>query len=328
MASRVTLSVGSESVLINRAMLGAFTVATKASPGILRLSVNATDDDSGVQINQACAPTLFGEDVFVVIDGIENLNDDSVEQLKALLADVPENVWLFLTHPGGMKRKPLLDAVVAAGGVKVECKEMRRGRETTDFLVKEVGARKRTMTKEAINTLVEMLGQDLPALVNAIDQLCSDVVGDPINEQDIRSQIEGTAPISGFAISDSVWERKANEAIALLRHSSVETDPGRLGVTTVMALTSGLRSLILVGGAAPGTSDNDLSREAGVPPWKVKTLRHQWSRWSGDQRKLAGLIVALADADPAMKGGVTVGSSLDPEQKLFELEKLITRAGH
>jgi hypothetical protein len=38
------------------------------------------------------------------------------------------------------------------------------------------------------------------------------------------------------------------------------------------------------------------------------------------------MIVALADADPAMKGGVTVGSSLDPEQKLFELEKLITRA--
>jgi DNA polymerase-3 subunit delta len=91
-------------------------------------------------------------------------------------------------------------------------------------------------------------------------------------------------------------------------------------------LTSGLRSLIVVGGSAPGASENDIAREAGVPPWKVKALRHQWSRWSGDQRKLASMIVALADADPAMKGGVTVGSSLDPEQKLFELEKLITRA--
>jgi hypothetical protein len=55
-------------------------------------------------------------------------------------------------------------------------------------------------------------------------------------------------------------------------------------------------------------------------------LRNQWSRWSGDQRRLASMIVALSQADPAMKGGVAIGSALDPEQKLFELEKLITRA--
>jgi hypothetical protein len=74
-----------------------------------------------------------------------------------------------------------------------------------------------------------------------------------------------------------------------------------------------------------GASENDVAREAGVPPGKVKTLRKQWSRWSGDQRKLAALVVALADADPAMKGGIAIGSALDPEQKLFELEKLVTR---
>ena len=38
------------------------------------------------------------------------------------------------------------------------------------------------------------------------------------------------------------------------------------------------------------------------------------------------MIVALSQADPEMKGGVAIGSALDPEQKLFELEKLITRA--
>lgn len=320
------MCVGAESILIDRATRGALTAATKESPGVTRVVVNAADDNAGAEILQACAPTLFGEDVFVVIEGIDNLNDDAVDQLKTLIADLPDNVWLLLTHPGGMKRKPLIDAAVAAGGEKIECKELRRGRDTTDFLIKEVTRRKRKMTPAALNALMESVGQDLPALVNAIDQLCADVVEDPIDEHHIRLQIDGTAPISGFAISDSVWERKGREAITLLRQSSLETDPGRLGVTTVTALTSGLRSLIVVGGSAPGASENDIAREAGVPPWKVKTLRHQWSRWSGDQRKLASMIVALADADPAMKGGVTVGSSLDPEQKLFELEKLITRA--
>ena len=53
------------------------------------------------------------------------------------------------------------------------------------------------------------------------------------------------------------------------------------------------------------------------------TPRRQWSRWSGDQRKLAASVVALADADGAMKGGVREGSSLDAEQKLLALEILV-----
>jgi DNA polymerase-3 subunit delta len=241
------------------------------------------------------------------------------------LADLPENVWLLLTHPGGVKRKPLIDAAVKAGGEKIECKELKRGQDTTSFLTKEVTRRKRKMTSAALNLLVESFGQDLPALTNAIGQLCSDVEVDPIDEVHIRAYFEGTAPISGYAISDALWDKKTAEAIKLLRQSTLESDPGRVGVTTVTALASGLRSMILVGGSAPGASDNDVAREAGLPPWKVKTLRRQWSRWSGDQRKLASLVVALADADPAMKGGITIGSALDPEQKLFELEKLVTR---
>ena len=325
-ANRLTVCVGSEAVLIDRAVTATFTAAKKESPGITRVVVNASDEDAATSINQACAPTLFGEDIFVMIEGIDNLNDDGVDELKNVITELPDNIWLVLTHPGGMKRKPLIDSVIKAGGEKVECKELKRGRDTNDFLIKEVTRRKRKMTPGALNLLIESIGNDLPALVNAIGQLCSDVESDPIDEVHIRAYFEGTAPISGFVISDAVWERKAREALTLLRQSSLESEAGRLGVTTVTALTSGLRSMILVGGSSQGASDNDVARDAGVPPWKVKTLRHQWSRWSGDQRRLASMIVALADADPAMKGGVTVGSALDPEQKLFELEKLITRA--
>jgi hypothetical protein len=35
-------------------------------------------------------------------------------------------------------------------------------------------------------------------------------------------------------------------------------------------------------------------------------------------------VVALADTDGAVKGGVLEGSSLDPEQKLLALERLVT----
>jgi DNA polymerase-3 subunit delta len=73
----------------------------------------------------------------------------------------------------------------------------------------------------------------------------------------------------------------------------------------------------------PGASDADIAKEVGVPPWKVGQLRRQWSRWSGDQRRIAASVVALADADGAMKGGVREGSSLDADQKLLALEILV-----
>ncbi len=322
---RITIAVGSETVFVDRVKVNLTTTVTKQVPDITRIVVDPAHEDASAHIAQACEPTLFGEDVLVVIEGIDALNDDGVDVLKAIIADLPESVWLLLTHPGGVKRKQLIDAAVKAGAEKIDCKEIKRGRDTTDFLIKEVTRRKRKMTPAALNFLVESFGQDLPALTNAIGQLCSDVEVDPIDDVHVRAYFEGTAPISGYAISDALWDKKTVEAIKLLRQSTLESDPGRVGVTTVTALANGLRSMILVGGSATGASDNEVAREAGVPPWKVKTLRKQWSLWSGDQRKLASLVIAIADADPAMKGGIALGSALDPEQKLFELEKLVTR---
>ena len=324
--NRITIAVGSETALVDRVKASTLALVTKEVPDITRIVVDPSNDEAAANIAQACAPTLFGEDVLVEIGGIDALDDDGADSLKEVFADLPENVWLLLTHPGGNKRKPLIDSAVKAGAEKIDCKEIKRGKETIVFLTKEFSRRKRRLTSSALNLLVESFGQDFPALINAIGQLCSDVEVDPIDEVHVRTYFEGTAPISGYTISDAIWEKRTVDAMKLLRQSVVESDPGRVGVTTVTAMASGLRSMILVGGSAPGASDNEVAREAGVPPWKVKTLRTQWSRWSGDQRKLASLVVAIAEADPAMKGGIEIGAALDPEQKLFELEKLVTRA--
>jgi DNA polymerase-3 subunit delta len=88
-------------------------------------------------------------------------------------------------------------------------------------------------------------------------------------------------------------------------------------------MASALRDIIRVGGLGPGASESDVARELGIPPWKVSLVRQQWSRWSGDQRRLAASLVELADAEALMKGGLEPGQALDVEQKMFELEKLV-----
>ena len=94
----------------------------------------------------------------------------------------------------------------------------------------------------------------------------------------------------------------------------------------VAALAAGARGMARVGGLPPGMNEATVAKEAGVPPWKVKVLRRQWAMWGRDQRRLAVAVVALAEADGAVKGGVLERSSLDPEQKLLLLEVLVASA--
>jgi DNA polymerase-3 subunit delta len=238
-------------------------------------------------------------------------------------------VFLVLTHPGGVKGKALLDAIRASGAEVVDCAPIKKGKVTTEFLTREFALHKRKVTALAVTALYESVGNDLGLLAGAVSQLCSDVDANPIDIDDVHDYFAGVADVSGFAISDAVWDRKYVEALRTLRQAMLTSDGGRVGPMTVASLASGLRTLVRVGGLPPGTSQAVVAKEAGVPPWKVEPLRRQWTRWSGDQRRLAAAVVALADADGAMKGGVLEGSSLDPEQKLLALEALVaaTSAG-
>ena len=323
MADRVTLIVGPERVLVDRARAAALRAIRSQVSDLQETQVHAADADATEAFAQASAPTLFGEAVVVEVQGLDAADED----LGAAILDVAQRddsqVSLILCHPGGMKGKRLLDALRAAGAVHVDCSAIKKGRATMDYLAKEVASRKRSVTSDALPALVDALGPDISMLTAAIDQLTSDIDHDPITSADVRLTFGGMAEIAGWTIADRVWERKAAEALTDLRWSMQSTDGARLGPSTVAALARGLRNMVLVGTSTPGASDADVAREVGVQPWQVKNLRRQWSSWSGDRRRVARAIVALAEADGAAKGGVEAGSALDAEQKLFALEQLV-----
>ena len=319
--ARITLAVGGEPLLVDRAIADAVAAVRAIDPGAQRVTIPASSEDSGPAIADAAAPTLFGDATIIVVTGIDAASDSVDTELRAFAADAPDGAWLVCTHPGGVKGKNLLDALRKAGATQVDCAPLKRGPSTLDFLAKEVASHRRKMTADAMAALYEAIGQDLRLLAAAIAQLTSDVEHDPITVDDVRAHFAGVADVTGFAIADAVWDRRSTDALRSLRQALQESDG--IAVATVMAIASGLRSIVRVAAVGPGASEADVAREAGVPPWKVKVLRRQWSKWSGDQRRLAAAVIALADADASMKGGVREGTSLDPEQKLLELERLV-----
>lgn len=327
---RITLAIGSETLLVDRAVLRVSAAVRATDPSAQRTVISGGDEDAAHELREATAPNLFGDGGVVVLTGIDAADDRLGAALRAIIDDLPDSVYLVITHPGGMKGKALLDALRAADADVVDCAPVRKGGKTVEFISREFAAHKRKVTAPAVAALYESIGQDLGLLAGAVSQLVSDVDANPIDVDDVRHYFEGVAEVSGFTISDAVWERKYVEALRLLRQAMMSSDQGRVGPMTVASLASGLRSLVRVGGMPPGTSQGVIAKEAGIPPWKIDVLRRQWAKWSGDQRRLAAAVVALADADAAMKGGVREGSSLDAEQKFLALEILVagTAATH
>lgn len=320
---RTTLAIGAEDVLVDRAVLAVSAAARAADPSVQRAVIEASDDAAVLEFREATAPNLFGDGGVVVVNGIDAADEQLAAVIREVMADLPDNVFLVFTHPGGVKGKALVDAIKAGGADVVDCASIKRGKSTMDFLTREFERHKRKATGPAIAALYESVGQDIGLLVAGVSQLCADVDANPIDLDDVHQYFAGVAEVAGFTIADAVWERRYADALTSLRLSMLSSEPGRIGPVTVTALAMGLRTLVRVGGMPPGTSPAVVAKEAGAPPWKVDSLRRQWSRWSGDQRRLAAAVVALADLDGAVKGGVLDGSSLVDEQKLLAIEMLV-----
>ncbi len=319
---RLTLAIGGEPLLVDRAVMAVSAQARAADPQVQRSVIHAGDESAVLELREATAPNLFGDGGVVILHGIDAADDRLADALRDVIADLPDHVYLVLTHPGGMKGKALVDHVKAAGADVVDCSAIKKGKATMDFLAREFASHRRRATGPAIAALYESVGHDISLLAAGVSQLVSDVESDPIDIDDVRAYFAGVADVAGWTLADAVWERRYADALGTLR-LAVLADPGRVGPATVASLAMGLRSLVRVGGMPPGTAPGVVAKEVGAPPWKVEALRRQWARWSGDQRRLAAAVVALADADGAVKGGVLEGSSLDAEQKLLALEILV-----
>ena len=85
------------------------------------------------------------------------------------------------------------------------------------------------------------------------------------------------------------------------RTSSCGTGTPTVLVTS--ALASGLRGLARLSSAPRGMRDNELAKEVGVPPWKLRSLRAQARGWEPEALGRAIRVVARADAD--IKGQAT-----------------------
>lgn len=322
--SRAVLALGAEDFLAERVVAAIIAAARKEDPTVERRDVDLASDSALGTLVEACSPNLFGDAAVVVARNADSADDPLVAAL--LDAASAGEVRLVVLHPSGQKGRKVADAL-AKGGFTVAPCEKAKGRAVDDFIGRELHASKRKATPAAVEALRMAIGDDLRSLSAAVAQLVSDVQDDPLTPESVALYYDGVADVPGYLVSDAVLGGRAVEVLRRARWALLN-DPGA-GPALSAAVASGLRGLARVASTPRGTPDAEVAREAGVPPFKVRTLREQASRWH--PAALADAIVAMAVADAAVKGRDVDGRAmseegLDREQGTYALERALLHA--
>ena len=290
---RVTLVTGKEEFLSERTVVGV-REAVRRHDGEAEVSETAASGLSLAQLGELAAPSLFSSTRCVVVRGLEQLPEESVDGLLDYAGAPVEDVALVLVHGGGQKGSGVLTKLRKLGTVTEVKSEELRASEYPGFVTAEARHHGATMEPEAAVALVQSVGQDLRSLSAAADQLANDFPGETLTEEKVKRYFGGRAEAKSFAVADAAFWGRRRPALEELRWA---LDGGTAPVLVTSAFAGSARGIARYLSAPRGMREVDLAREVGVPPWKLRTIRDQSRGWSDSGISRAIRTIARADAD-------------------------------
>lgn len=306
---RVILVTGKEEFLGSRTV-DEVKAAVRAFDADAELADSPAADLTLASLGEMSAPSLFSAIRCVVIRGLENLPEESVEGVLGYAAAPVEDVALVLVHGGGAKGSGVLAKLRKLAAVTEHKSEELKPSDFPAFVANEVRRFEATIERPAADVLIEAIGRDLRSLSGAAHQLANDFRGERISEEQVRRYFGGRAEAKSFAVADAAFAGRDRAALEELRWA---LDSGTPAVLVTSAFAGSVRGLARLVSAPRGMREADLAREVGVPPWKLRSLRDQARGWT--EPGLARAIRAVAQADADIKGAASDAS--------YALERLV-----
>jgi DNA polymerase-3 subunit delta len=302
------LLLGSEGALADRALA---KLNAELKEEKCEITTIAAPDAILGDISDALAPSLFSERRALIIKDLQDLPEESRDEITRYLDAPDELTTLIFIHKGGVKGKALLDAIKKAKPEIISCEPMKKEAEKEEFVKSLFLDSGRKATAGAVAALVGALGSDMRELQAAVSQICLDAqAGKTIDEAIIDKFHQGRIETTGFDVADATLDGNLPGALVALR-SALETGTDPVMITS--AIASNLRSLAKVSGVNRGVKSFEVAGELGMAPWQIDKARRQLAGWS--PRSIAKAVQAIALADAQVKG-----ASSDP---IFALEKAL-----
>ena len=310
----VYLVAGEEGALVDRA-LNQITDKVLSESNSADLALTRLDGKgaSADEIESAArTASLFGGRRLVIIREAYALRPTDQKLLVVYLEKPVDMTTLVLVARGigagtrdpkkskaaGVIRK-YKKAVEKGGGVVVDCPRPK-ARDLPRMAEQVLSEHGLQVSSGGVHTLVEAVGEDLEALIQAAEKLALYLGGSGrVEEEHVLEVVADTRSQSVFALTDAVGEGAVDRALRVL--SSMLRD-GEAPLAVLGHLARHFRNLARVASLdGRGKRADAIQKQLGLHPFVVKKCLLQCRRF--DQWSLARRLRLLAEADRDLKGG-------------------------
>jgi len=294
----VALIVGGERFFVDRALsvLRAAVLGEGAS-GFNEDAFEGKGGSAARILDAARTLPMLASQRLVLVRGADALAAGELDKLSEYMERPYDSCCLVLVADA-LDGRTRMAKRAAKAGYLVEASPIKLG-ELRGFVQDEAKRRKARIEPAAIAALIDAVGNDLPALDDALERLGLYAgEGGTIDVAAIETCVARVRVESIWALVDAVGLRDRKTALRAAASLLADREPP-LRILAMLArqlrMVGRMQSALIAGAPPP-----EAARLAGAPPFKARDLATAARRFA--PRLLARAFAVLAEADLALKG--------------------------
>jgi DNA polymerase-3 subunit delta len=289
--------VGTERLLIERAVDAVRSaVDSMGAPGFNVEVFDGKGLDAARVISAARTLPMMADTRFVLLRHVDAMTPTEQTNLAEYLDD-PSDTTCFIVTAAKLDGRGKLAKAAKKKGYLVEAKPLR-GRELREFIRAEATAREHNIAPQAIEALLDAVGNDLAAIDDAMERLSLFVgAGQRIDAEAVMACVTRIRVESIWSLVDAIGLKDRRKGIAAAQSLLDDREPPLRLLAMVarqLRIVARMREAL-----SEGLRPQEAAKRAGAPPFKAGDLTESARRFTADS--LGEAFALIAETDRALK---------------------------
>lgn len=293
----VYLLVGAERLLVERAVDAVRkAVDQSGTPGFNVDLFDGKGLEAASVISAARTLPMMADTRFVLVRHVDAMTPTEQANLAEYLADPNDSTSVVLTADK-LDGRGKLTKIAKKQGWLIDAKPMR-GRELRAFVRAEATARGHNIAPQAIETLLDAVGDDLAAIDDAIERLSLFVgAGQRIDPDAVMTCVTRIRVESIWSLVDAIGLKDRRKGMAAAQSLLSDREPPLRLLAMVarqLRIVARMREAL-----SEGLRPEEAAKRAGAPPFKAADLTASARQFTADT--LGQAFALIAETDMALK---------------------------
>lgn len=293
----VYVMVGTEHLLIERvADVLRNAVESRGAPSFNVEVFDGKGLDAARVVSAARTLPMMADMRFVLLRHADAMTPTEQNHLAEYLDD-PSDSTCFVLTATRLDGRGKLAKTAKKKGYLIEAKPLR-GRELREFIRSEAASRGHNIAPEAIETLLDAVGDDLAAIDDATERLSLFVgAGQRIDAEAVIKCVTRIRVESIWSLVDAIGLKDRRQGIAAAQSLLDDREPPLRLLAMVarqLRIVARMREAL-----SEGLRPQEAAKRAGAPPFKAADLMESARRFTADS--LGEAFALIAQTDRALK---------------------------